>query len=406
MTIDDSDRGGAVVKSFFVKHNRVYANVLDISVPLYNKQLKIDYITFRDKTLPGNDEKWKVKISGMKGDKVAAELLTSMYDASLDQFDQHKWTIPSLWNSDLNRQPWKGDFNFMFSHSIQRNFFDGEENIFVKVYDRLMSTDEGISVSGYTRPSGRRVVAREGMAVSKALKTEVAQDSQLYGNRAPAVARDVAPTANQSATEEDGESKSNIPQNIQARKNLNETAFFFPDLQTDSAGNVEFSFTTPEALTTWKWQLVAYTKDLAFGYNEKSIITQKQLMVQPNVPRFLRAGDSIDFSVKVANMTEQTINGVATLQLLDPATGKEVKGLINRDFKSVNFSAAGKLSIPVFFTVKIPAAYTNPLTWRIIATSNNKDLSLSDGEENVVPVLSNRMLVTETMMLPVRAQKK
>ena len=104
-------------------------------------------------------------------------------------------------------------------------------------------------------------------------------------------------------------------------------------------------------------------------------------------------------------MTEQTINGVATLQLLDPATGKEVKGLINRDFKSVNFSAAGKQSVPVFFTVEIPAAYTNPLTWRIIATSNNKDLSLSDGEENVVPVLSNRMLVTETMMLPVRAQK-
>ena len=96
---------------------------------------------------------------------------------------------------------------------------------------------------------------------------------------------------------------------------------------------------------------MAHTKDLAYAYSEKSIITQKQLMVQPNVPRFLRQGDSIDLSVKVANMTEQPISGIATLQLIDPITGKEVNGLINKDHQSVNFSASGNQSVPVFFTI-------------------------------------------------------
>ena len=179
----------------------------------------------------------------------------------------------------------------------------------------------------------------------------------------------------------------------------------FPDLKTDADGNVEFSFTTPEALTQWNWKLIAHTKDLAFAQGQKTIVTQKQLMVQPNAPRFFREGDNINFSAKVANMTAKTLSGVATMQLIDPVTGNEVPGLIVKNNQSVNFSVPAGQSVPVSFAIKIPSSYTKPLTWRIIAKTNDKDAAYSDGEEAVIPVLSNRMLVTETITLPVRNTK-
>ena len=113
---------------------------------------------------------------------------------------------------------------------------------------------------------------------------------------------------------------------VQIRKNFNETAFFFPDLKTDTAGNIEFSFTMPEALTQWKWMLLAHTKDLSFGLSEKSIITQKELMVQPNPPRFMREGDRMDFSGKIVNLSAKELTGQVELQLIDPSTNQPVDG--------------------------------------------------------------------------------
>ena len=108
-----------------------------------------------------------------------------------------------------------------------------------------------------------------------------------------------------------------ITAQIQIRKNFNETAFFFPDLRTDKNGDIEFSFTMPEALTKWKFQALAHTKELAFGYSSKEIVTQKQLMVQPNAPRFLREGDKMEFSAKIVNLTDKELTGQAELQLFD-----------------------------------------------------------------------------------------
>ena len=113
---------------------------------------------------------------------------------------------------------------------------------------------------------------------------------------------------------------------VQIRKNFNETAFFFPDLKTDSSGAIEFSFTMPEALTKWKFQALAHTKEAAFGYSSKEIVTQKQLMVQPNAPRFLREGDKMEFSAKIVNLTEKELTGQAELQLFDATTNQPVDG--------------------------------------------------------------------------------
>ncbi|HEX4372905.1 MAG TPA: alpha-2-macroglobulin family protein, partial [Puia sp.] len=188
--------------------------------------------------------------------------------------------------------------------------------------------------------------------------------------------------------------KSNQSQ-IQIRKNFSETAFFFPDLKTDSSGNVEFSFTMPEAVTQWKWMTFAHTKNLAFGYSEKNIVTQKQLMVQPNLPRFLREGDKIELSAKIVNLTDSEMTGQTELQLFDATTNEPVDGLfINREANQY-FTAGAKQSVAVNFSIDVPYQFNKPITYRIIARAKN----ISDGEEAALPILSNSILVTETLPL-------
>lgn len=377
ITIDEKDRGGIIAKTVFVKNNRVYTDQLLVNVPFTNKQLKIDYTTYRDKSLPGSGEKWKVKISGAKGEKVASELLTSMYDASLDQFAPHAWNFPALWSGSVDNNPWTGGFNFSSGDGVKRDIY--EEGVsFVKEYDRLRGDEGGSLVRALAgRIKGVGVQGQGQMQFEK---------MEMKDAAAPA-----PPTANAEKKENTNQSPLN-----NTRKNLNETAFFFPNLKSDAEGDIEFSFTSPEALTTWNWMLLAHTKDLAYAYDTKKIITQKELMVQPNAPRFLREGDNINFSVKVANMSGKTINGTATFELFDPSTGNKVNGLVGNEKQ--NFNAPAGQSVPLSFSLKIPAVYTQALTWKVIASSEG----LSDGEEDIIPVLSNRMLVTETITLPLR----
>ncbi|MBA3675461.1 MAG: alpha-2-macroglobulin, partial [Chitinophagaceae bacterium] len=185
---------------------------------------------------------------------------------------------------------------------------------------------------------------------------------------------------------------------IQIRKNFNETAFFFPELRTDNDGNIEFSFTMPEALTKWKLMTLAHTKDLSSGYAEKTVITQKDLMVQPFAPRFLREGDKMEFSAKIVNLGDKAITGHAQLQLFNASTMAPVDGLFKNAMPVQSFSIPAGQSVAVKFSIEIPANYNNAVVYRIVAKAGD----MSDGEEMAIPVLTNRMLVTETMPLPVR----
>ena len=185
---------------------------------------------------------------------------------------------------------------------------------------------------------------------------------------------------------------------IQIRKNFNETAFFFPELRTDKDGNIEFSFTMPEALTKWKLMTLAHTKDLASGYAEKTVITQKDLMVQPNAPRFLREGDKIEFSAKIVNLGDKEVSGQAELQLLNASTINPVDGWFKNIFPVQHFTAAAGQSTVVNFSIEVPNNFNNAVVYRIVAKAGN----VSDGEEAAIPVVTNRMLVTETMPLPMR----
>ncbi|HRP56850.1 MG2 domain-containing protein [Agriterribacter sp.] len=399
-TATEEDRGGFGVLQFFVKNNRLYTNSHVIAVPWTNKQLNISFTTFRDKMEPGSGEKWEVKITGTKGEKVAAEMLAAMYDASLDQFKPHNWSVPGIWPEYYLSSYWNGQQNFEDVQSQQRNDLGnatGKKNeVFIKNYDRLIDVGTSwmndVVVVGYG-------LQKRSMGVAAA---PAAPPSAMAMEEKAADASGISDTARAKNEEEDLEVTTG--NNSSTRKNFNETAFFFPDLKTDSSGNISFSFTMPEALTQWKLMTFAHTPALALGYAQQLAVTQKELMVQPNAPRFLREKDRMAFSAKIVNMGDSLINGFAKLELFDAGTNEPVDVPFHNAVPAKNFSILPGQSEAVLFQLTIPENFNTPLLYRISATSSPRlnGSILSDGEENVLPVLSNRMLVTETLPLNMR----
>ncbi|WP_439557863.1 alpha-2-macroglobulin family protein [Dyadobacter sp.] len=399
--VKEADRGGYSIDYVFVKHNRIHQAQNFVNVPWTNKELTIEYETFRDKALPGSKEQWKVKISGYKKEQVAAEMLASMYDASLDQFYEHQWDIPDHWPGALMPDTWDNGINFAPKDATIVNFSFTSEKTFEKSYDQLI--DPGI----IRMPSGggrnvrhRRMLARSQSAFKKSGDFEEVKMDSAVPEPAPVISEEL--DAPQQAEQFKSKVYISAPEKIETRKNFNETAFFLPDLKTDEHGAVTFSFTLPEALTRWKFQALAHTPELAFGYSKKEIITQKELMVQPNAPRFLREDDQILFPVKIANLSDRALSGNATLQLFDPATNENVSERFGLISNTKTFSITAGQSAAVDFNLSVPAGYHQALTWRVVAKADN----FSDGEENTLPVLSNRMLVTESLPLTTRGAGK
>jgi TonB-dependent SusC/RagA subfamily outer membrane receptor len=184
---------------------------------------------------------------------------------------------------------------------------------------------------------------------------------------------------------------------VKARKNLSETAFFLPNLRTDANGKVSFNFTSPEALTAWKLRLLAHNKDAVSGYLEKSVVTQKELMVLPNFPRFLREKDTIVISAKISNITDQAKTGIAILQFFDAVTMQPIDVKILNAKNVRNFTVGAFGNTTASWTISIPEGLQG-VQYKILAKSGN----FSDGEENILPVLTNNMLVTESIPIWVR----
>jgi Bacterial Alpha-2-macroglobulin MG10 domain/Alpha-2-macroglobulin family/MG2 domain len=398
-----SDRGGISVNYSFVKDNRVFFGTNEVDVPWENKDLSISYESFRDRTLPGSKEQWKIKIAGNQKEKAVAEVLTGMYDASLDQFRPHGWVAPFIYLNSSFENSWDGQTNFSLVESQNKDMNGLVYSNFLKTYDklvdhfaeRLLRLRGGVAYSvanvsmASIRVDGKSYQPKEN-ANAKYVPPGVSQDNSQVVTDSTVMTVD-----NGVGTLANSRNDHNSAGIVQVRKNFNETAFFFPDLRTDSSGSVEFSFNMPEAVTQWKWMNFAHTKDLAFGYSEKSVITQKELMVQPNLPRFLREGDKIELSVKIVNLTDSEMTGQAELQLLDATTNEPVDGLfINREANQY-FTAAAKQSVAVNFAIDVPFQFNKPVICRIVARSKN----ISDGEEAALPILSDRLLVTESLLL-------
>ncbi|MDN3654744.1 alpha-2-macroglobulin family protein [Ferruginibacter paludis] len=404
--VTEKDRGGMNVSYAFVQHNRVYKGNESFYIPWSNKELSIDYASFRDKLLPGSEEKWTVKISGNKGEKVAAEMLAAMYDASLDQFKPHSWSALNIWPGLYNKINWTDNgFEEMNSEEYNRVGNEYVSNR-PKSYDQLLYSNNNMIYAGGSLRSDM-VLRSAAPGVSPVLaEAEMSAAPKQFKNA------QVMDSAKAMIDVEQANGQVELPINNKAeiqpqiRKNFNETAFFFPDLQTDADGNVTFSFTIPEALTKWKLMTFAHTKTLASGYAEKTTVTQKPLMIQPNAPRFLREGDGIEFSAKVVNLTDKEITGTTQLELLDATTNQPVDGWFKNIFPTQYFTVAAGQSAAVKFPIEIPFNFNSAMTYRIVAKSSDKSASqggnFSDGEEMAIPVLTNRMLVTETMPLNLR----
>ena len=409
--VTEADRGGMAMSYIFVQHNRVYKGNQSFSIPWNNKELAISYETFRDKLLPGSEEKWKVKISGNKGEKVAVELLAGMYDASLDQFKPHSWNSLNIWPGLYNIVNWSEN-GFTIANSEEYNKRD-YTNLPVpyRSYDALnpvFGYEEGYSNYYFSAGDMRHMkmppppppssVMEEVTLTRSAGKRDKKQKNVETDKDGILDAVDKTPDT--VSTGQTGAGNGNI----QVRKNFNETAFFFPDLKTDADGNVEFSFTMPEALTQWKLMTMAHTTELASVYAEKKTITQKPLMVQPNAPRFMREGDRMEFSTKIVNLGDSEVTGMAQLELLDAATNKPIDGWFKNMFPMQYFTIAAGQSAAVKFPIEIPFNFNSAMTYRIkaITKPNKAGETFSDGEEMALPILTNRMLVTESMPINLR----
>ncbi len=411
-TIDvtEADRGGILLSYAFVQNNRFYTGQQNFYIPYTNKELNISYETFRNKLEPGSNEKWKVKITGKNAEKISAETLIRMYDASLDQYKTNPWqNLGSLYPSVYSNIRWY-DYTFIKIESNEQQSF---ANLYKEpkqiIYDALLEngwSEESNSL--YWMNNNSYSYSDVGSVGRTEIQTETApRHMKMASPNAISQVQFAAPKMNNGENEVSDSTTGKIKNpvtnsNITVRKNFNETAFFFPDLVTDEEGNVSFSFTMPEALTQWKLQVLAHTKELASAVSTNTTITQKELMVQPNAPRFLREGDRMEFSAKIVNITEKEITGNTVLELFDAANNKTVDGWFKNIFAQQFFTVAAGQSVLVKFPIDVPLNFNAALLYRIKAVAGN----FSDGEEAPIPVLTNRMLVTETLPLNMRNETK
>lgn len=394
--VREEDRGNFYIKIAAVRYNRVFTPTVTVVVPWTNKELQVEYNTFRDKLRPGVAEEWQLKISGPNNERVAAEMVAAMYDASLDQFAVNRWNFPVFPNYYMDHRRWMGAGFSAINGNWMSNPDQNWEEIPDRIYRRL----------DFGERYRRRALAARSMDAAPMMEEEIREESAVIAYSAapqPAMGKvanmAMDEAADQEAVEADGqgaeqrETAQDAP--ITPRTNLNETVFFLPELKTDPEGNVLISFTMNEALTRWKFLSFAHTQDLAFAISEKEIVTQKELMVLPSPPRFFREGDQIVFAAKVSNLTENPLSGSARLEILDARTREVIDLPFGNDQANVAFQTKAKGSAGLEWTLKIPKGRTSAILYRVTARAGN----FSDGEEAALPVLTNRMLVTESQPL-------
>ncbi|WP_299364697.1 MG2 domain-containing protein [Winogradskyella sp.] len=419
----EPDLGGFEVHVSYAAFNSYISQSFRVNVPYPKTDLEIETTTFRDKLQPGQDETWSFKIKGSKGDKVSAELLASMYDISLDEFKAHQWNF-----SPIDEPNYYGRINKNSRQSFGNTNFR-LFNRFTNITHLNAQGFDQLNWFGFYFGDRRHMWRAKNSAVAyspdniMALEESVIDDEMTFAvtpqqperGLAGGIEIDRDGVKDKNPIEPSSEEKLGSSP-IQIRKNLNETAFFFPQLQTDADGNVSFNFKAPEALTKWKLQLLAHTKTLESTVTELEAVTQKELMVIPNVPRFLREGDEINISTKIANLTDDLLHGTAHIELTDPISSEDLhqiiqaepgkNKMIKTDLILKNFSVNAKGNTQVSWKLNIPGGI-QVVQYKIVAISVDleKGTQFSDGEQNALPVLSNRMLVTETLPMWVRSNE-
>ena len=400
--VTENDLGGFVVNYSYAFANNFKSNRHSIPVPYPATDLQIETMTFRDKIAPGIDETWSFKVKGARGGKVSAELLASMYDASLDQFRPHYWSFYPLSKPNYYSQI---RTNAQHSFTISNFYtFPHPNNLSYPMLNFDSFDWFGLNfVSGGMFNSSRRLYKTAAPVANRMMSDDLElEENVVVGYAATEIESKLeGNAAGIEITEPETDEEPQDFDSVIIRKNLQETAFFFPKLQTDKEGNVSFNFTTPEALTRWNLQLLAHTKELESAITNLTTVTQKELMVTPNAPRFLREGDEITISTKIANLTEKNLSGQAKLELTDALTGDDISGqLLTSVNEQTSFTVDSLGNTQVSWRLKIPEGLQS-VQYKIIAKAGD----FSDGEQNMLPVLSNRTLVTETLPMWIRSNQ-
>lgn len=403
--IQEKHRGNLVLLVTTVAHNQFYQASEVVRVPWTNKELALEWSTFRSELQPGESDQWKLTLKGPKGEKVAAEMVATLYDASLDIFRLNSWGM-YLYPSYSQVSRWNGSNGFgtegsyLFSLAWQRDL----PRIRFREYDQFNGfgfLDTGVGryqlrsrdysmAAGYAEADGATFMAMEEMQAEAPVPGEMGEAFRK------GAATDTVPLSEKSE-DTDSPEIDEVP----LRTNFNETAFFFPHLQTNAAGEVILDFTIPEALTRWKFLGLAHTEDLKVGSLTGTVVTKKKLMVQPNLPRFVRPKDEVTFTAKVSNLTEQDLGGAAEIRILDAQTLNPVdQDFQFRHAKQSLFVKAGRSEV-LSWTFNIPEGY-QALVIQVMAQAEG----FSDGEEHLIPILPAQMLVKESLPITAQANSK
>ena len=404
--VEEKHQGNFTIHLKAIKHNRIFSLSETIAVPYPSKKLDMEFISFRDKLQPNQAEQWKIKIRGPEGEMVAAEMVAAMYDASLDAFKPHNWYFnidQKTYSSNINYT----DVGFAFGRSqLYADQWNNFSSSFYRDFDKMnwfglyFNYEEEVMLmeSVVTGQSKRKLFSRNAKSVPAPQAMDMMAEEMEMDD---SILDEVVGYNN--VSENEGEESSNQKEkfkNVSPRTNLSETAFFMPKIETDQEGNVVIAFDAPEALTRWKFLGFAHTQDLNFGQIEEAMTTQKELMITPNAPRFFREGDQITFTGNVNNLSDKTLQGEAVLQLFDATTMQAIDTKFKNSSNQKTFNVEAGRSNNFEWTLNIPDD-VEAVTYKVLAKAGKQ----SDGEQNSLPVLKNRMLVTETMPLPVRAKQ-
>ena len=403
-TYKEEYASGIVLNYSFVKQGKCYTRMMSIARPLPEKKLNIAWKTFRNRLTPGQKEEWTLKITTPDGKPAKAQLMSVLYDKSLDQIAPHSWNFSLGFYQSLPNCYWKYNLTFrsFYLNGVYPTKYYDEKQLDVDKFDgkffSYYAYMQAVELSKLERSSGGTVesvrikkdelVKEEG----RVMKTR-SSDMILVG--AP------PPSANKvfDAVEEmpqfaggSGSDAGQFLDKVQVRENMNETAFFYPALESDNNGNVAIRFTLPESVTTWKFMGLAHDKEMRNGLLVDEAVAQKTVMVQPNMPRFLREGDKATIVVKLFNTSDKKVSGNARMQILDPENNKVVWQ------KTQNYSIDAEGSATISFDVQglKEGVYIN----KVVADGNG----YSDGEQHYLPVLSNCELVVNT--LPITLHQK
>lgn len=378
-----------------VAFNDIQTESVNLAIKDAEQPLRIETVTFRDKIQPNSKEKWSVKVSGNEKEKINAEVLANMYDMSLDKFVIHRFNWYSLYNpvsivtsydirQYLNQKYYQKRLEYFPEEQVEVpafNWFDGDINSYQEYLEGKVA---GIKVYSSAVPAPVKAPKMESAAMGNEIIVRGYSKAKV-ARTASEVADDVD---HDGVLDKDDKPLENIP----VRQNLNETAFFYPDLKTDSEGNVSFEFTSPEALTKWKLMFLAHTKNARAATLEKEVVTQKEFSVTPNYPRFLREGDELNLQSKLSNLTNKKLNGSASLQIIDAFTNEDISSQFGLDSNVKNFDLNENGNSALTWKIKVPKNVSS-IILKVVAKAGQ----FSDGEQKAVAVLPNRMFVTDAV---------